>query len=456
MKILELAAENFKKLRVVEITPDGRPVIQITGGNGQGKTTVLDSIWFGLKGQKALPERKGDAVRRGAERMKVSVKLGNGQMQPFTITRTLGTEGNPPTLAIVPAVHKDSGKTPQAYLDDLFGALTFDPLAFAQMDATDQVEELKKTAKMSLDFEKLAEQDEADYKERHATGREIDLLKGQLAGMTVIEGLPKEKIDTAPIVKKLNQAAELNKAAQETFAAKQKMGAEAAQLGVDKTRKAHEIETQEQTIRMIEEQLAAAKARHKQLLADLAELGRKHTAAEKAYQAAPAGEPIDVGALTTELQSAERTNRAIDQRAEFDRIKAHRDELQKKYDKLTRAIEERDEKRKVATANAKMPVEGLTFDQSDGKFRVKFLGTPFKELGEGEQIRISTQIGMAANPKLRVLCIRHGEALDEKGIKVIAELAKANDFQVWMARVDTSGKVGIVMEDGSVAARNED
>ena len=43
MKILELRAENIKKLVAVEIKPDGN-IVEITGKNGAGKTSVLDSI----------------------------------------------------------------------------------------------------------------------------------------------------------------------------------------------------------------------------------------------------------------------------------------------------------------------------------------------------------------------------------------------------------------------------
>lgn len=34
MKILRLSAENIKRLSVVEITPDGSPVIVVSGKNG--------------------------------------------------------------------------------------------------------------------------------------------------------------------------------------------------------------------------------------------------------------------------------------------------------------------------------------------------------------------------------------------------------------------------------------
>ena len=43
MKIVELRAENVKKLRAVQIKPDGSLVV-IGGQNGAGKTSVLDSI----------------------------------------------------------------------------------------------------------------------------------------------------------------------------------------------------------------------------------------------------------------------------------------------------------------------------------------------------------------------------------------------------------------------------
>ena len=45
MKILKLQAENVKRLKVVEITPDGN-VIMIGGPNDAGKSSVLDSMEY--------------------------------------------------------------------------------------------------------------------------------------------------------------------------------------------------------------------------------------------------------------------------------------------------------------------------------------------------------------------------------------------------------------------------
>ena len=49
MKIIALQAENLKRLVAVDIRPDGN-LVQITGKNGAGKTSVLDAIWWCLAG----------------------------------------------------------------------------------------------------------------------------------------------------------------------------------------------------------------------------------------------------------------------------------------------------------------------------------------------------------------------------------------------------------------------
>ena len=49
-----------------------------------------------------------------------------------------------------------------------------------------------------------------------------------------------------------------------------------------------------------------------------------------------------------------------------------------------------------------------------------------------------------------MLRIRDGSLLDEDSLRAIAEWAEKNDYQLWIEKVDTTGKVGIVIEDGQV------
>ena len=173
--------------------------------------------------------------------------------------------------------------------------------------------------------------------------------------------------------------------------------------------------------------------------------------ANKAANDAPEPDFINTNEITAQLQQAQMTNREIDKRTRRDGVQAQLREKQRVADNLTRGIEAREEKKRDALKNAAMPIEGLSFDDST----VTFKGIPIDQLGEAEAIRISTAIAMAANPKLRVIRILHGEALDEDSLAIIAKMAEENDFQVWMAKVDSTGKVGIVMEDGMVKEETE-
>ncbi|HTH42876.1 MAG TPA: AAA family ATPase [Terracidiphilus sp.] len=441
MKILELVAENFKKIRVVEIRPDGN-LVKLTGKNGQGKSSVLDALWFVLKGKAALPKA---AVRKGAEKLRVKADFGE-----FTVTRTC-TEGGLPTINIEMAKGKTRDTTPQEFLDKIIGTLTFDPLEFVRMDTDAKVEMLRQVAGVDSEaIEKLNADNEKDYDARTDINREAKQLKAQLDVMTVLEGLPKAKIDEPAILTKLNDAGELNRKAQETFREKEALAGKvsSAQKAIEDNERF--ILEQDAKISDLEEQLRAQQQARQAAINARKSLKASAADATKAHEAAPSGEPIDVTALTVELQNAQRTNRAIDARAQYDDLKKRFEAKEAESTKLTRAIDARNEKKRDMLANAKIPVDGLVFDES----KVLYKGLPLENLGEGEQIRISTEIGMAANPKLRVLSIRHGEALDDDAMKMLAKLAEKHDFQIWMAKVDSSGKVGIVLEDGMVVARN--
>jgi hypothetical protein len=239
---------------------------------------------------------------------------------------------------------------------------------------------------------------------------------------------------------------------QETFRAKEALASKVAHVRSQFEGNERLVQADTNRIAGLEEQLKTAKAALKTAQENTKTLGKELVAAELAYDAAPAGEPVDVNALTTELQSVQRTNRAIDTRIAYDQVKAKLDAKTAEARGLTSKMEQREEKKRTALATAKMPVEGLAF----GTLDVEYNGLPIENLGEGEAIRVSTRIGMALNPKMRVMRIPHGEALDEDGLAILAQLAEENYYQIWMARVDSSGKVGIVLEDGMVVARNEE
>jgi hypothetical protein len=120
--------------------------------------------------------------------------------------------------------------------------------------------------------------------------------------------------------------------------------------------------------------------------------------------------------------------------------------LERQAQGITELMDERTKFKMDAISKAQMPVEGLGF----GEGLVTYRAIPFEQCSSAEQLRVSLSIAMAANPKLRVIRIQDGSLLDEDSLAAIATMAKAGDYQVWIERVDTSGKIGIVIEDGSI------
>ena len=114
MKIIHLQVENFKRLKAIDITPEGS-VVKITGKNAQGKSSVLDAIWGALGGGKALPT---EPIRQGETQARIRVELDD-----LVVTRTF-TPGN--SYLKVETKDGASYKSPQAILDKLVGRLSFD------------------------------------------------------------------------------------------------------------------------------------------------------------------------------------------------------------------------------------------------------------------------------------------------------------------------------------------
>ncbi len=113
-------------------------------------------------------------------------------------------------------------------------------------------------------------------------------------------------------------------------------------------------------------------------------------------------------------------------------------------------MKERTATKDKAISEAEFPIDGLAF--GDGE--VIYQGIPFSQASTAEQIRASVAIGMASNPELRVMIIRDASLLDAKSMNLISEMTNEQDFQVYCEVTDTSGKVGIYIEDGTVKTIN--
>jgi hypothetical protein len=423
MRVLKLSAENFKRLKAVEIVPNGA-VVEVRGRNGVGKSSVLDAIWAALGGADAAP---GRPIRSGADKAEITLDLGD-----LVVTRRFLPSGNSPL--IVAAQDGARYPSPQAVLDRLIGKISFDPLEFTRMKPRDQLDTLRGLVNLDVDLDALDLQRAAFYGQRTDANREAKQLRGQAAGVIVPAGLPAERVDTAALAAEVERAGEHNRNVERQrgarSAARTKIESTEASIAALRDRRRKLL----QEARLLYQQIKGAETRQRELEAGFADLP-------------PLAEPIDTSAIVARVREAEGINAGIVERERRAALEDAATIAEQRSDQLGEAIEAVDAEKARAIERANLPVAGLGF----GDGGVLFNGVPFEQASQAEKIRVSVAIAMSANPELRVLCVRDGSLLDDDSLRLLTELVTERDYQLWLERVgDEAAETGVVIEDGAV------
>lgn len=433
MKIIELRAENVKRLQAVQITPEGSLVV-IGGKNGAGKSSVLDAILYALGGAGTLP---GKPVRRGADKAEIEVTLDGDRT---LVVRRRITEGGKTSLEI--EQRNEDGSiakiaSPQKLLDSLVGSIAFDPLAFTRLRPQDQVEILRTSVGVQVDDIDRAER--TAFESRAEVNRDVKRIEAQLAGMPQHADTPAEPIVVDEVLAEIEAAQATNRKRHEAFAEVRNAEAEIAS-------NAERIRVNVAEVKRLELQLAEAR----KLVDHYSEARvRLDLLAEDLRKQAQAMPEIDCDPLADRLRQADAINAKV--RANRERAKhvEHLQAAREQAEDLTRQIEDLRRQRIDRLAAAPWPVDGLGF----GENGVTFQGLPFEQCSSAEQLRISTAIALAQNPKLPIAIIRDGSLLDADSLAIVGELAAERGAQLWIERVGDGEECSVVIEDGTIAAR---
>jgi len=432
MKILELKSENVKRISVVEIRPDGSLVV-IGGKNGAGKTSCLDSIMYALAGKRAIPTQP---VKKGEEQATITVKLGENDPD-LVVTRTIRPDGY--TQLRVAAQDGANYPSPQAMLDKLVGALTFDPLDFARMEGGKQLETLK--ALLGLDFSDLDEKRQTLYDERRAVNYQAEQVKGQIAGLTQHEDAPPEEVNIADLSTELETALDSHRKAENALSALE--AAESKKKAIENalSRIAGEIAELQERIGILEGEAQEREETLGRIKVEIADAQAKSDQTANAV--------IDPEPIRKKIAMAEETNRKVRENRALVALRQKQEAVLKKSRAFTEQITQVDKQKAQQIGKAKFPVPGLSFN-AEG---VLFNGLPFNQASHAERLKVSMAMGIAMNPKLKVVLIRDGSLLDEENLQVIAEMAERAKAQVWLERVGKGKEVSVIMEDGTNVPR---
>lgn len=418
LKIISLQAENVKRLVAVRIDPRGN-LVQITGKNAQGKTSVLDSIWWALAGAGNV---QNAPIRKGQNKATIKLDLGEVVVTRTFTKREDGTAGTSITVENADGARFPS---PQRLLDSLLGSLTFDPLAFARMKPKDQFDALKGFVP-DVDFAAIERATKADFDKRTAVNRRAKELAAQAAAIQIPAAVPVDKIDEGALVDELAAVGKHNGDIEVRKANRERVTADAKKC------------------REVAQQHRAEAAR---LTALAEECEGEAAALEKKLADAPTlPEPKDEAEIRRRLDDAKRTNALVDQAARRRQLADEAAKAEAEAEALTAAMATREQDKREKIAAAQLPVDGLGF----GEEAITLNGLPFEQASDAEQLRVSCAIAMASNPRLRVIRVRDGSLLDDDAMALLGRMADERDMQVWVERVDSTGKVGFVLEDGEV------
>lgn len=416
-KIVELRASGFARLTAVTIRPDGA-MVEITGKNSAGKTSVLNAIWTALKGRAVAPAQP---INKNAEEARLRVDLGT-----MVITRTFRRDkhdGVTTDLKVTMADGSRVGAKPQAMIDALLGDLSFNPLEFARLKPNEQFERVKQLVPGFNFAENAAARAEA-FASRTAANAKEKTARARADGVVLPPGPKPKAVDSSKLAAQLQAALAGNRQNADRRALRQR------------------------ALDEVEEKLNEAE----RLRAQAATLDKQAADETAAIERMPAvAADVDTDALAGQMASADGIRQAVARHEERDRLEAEAAEAVRLSATLTAFIDETDKERRDAIAKAKMPVKGLSF----GDDEVLLNALPFSQAGTAEKIKASVGIAMALNPDLRVMLIDEGSELDSESRALVADLAEKQGYQVWMARVDESGAVGFVIEDGALAEHKE-
>lgn len=413
MKIIHLYSENIKRIKAVEVTPNSNTII-ISGMNGHGKTSVLDSIWLALQ-YRAASKNNPTPLRSGASKGLIELDLGE-----YIVTRTFTDEGTTSLKITTSEGHQVS--SPQKVLDGLIGDLSFDPWEFTRKKESEQKEWLCDLLfKISGGTINISE---FDGKRLAVNAKKLDATK------------ERARINNLMTSIKPPEASE----------ASEEMDASRLIEDIDLSMKGlNSVNLSKDLIKSGKEKIASLQESIKNIQKDIdiwqAEIDACKITEEQVNELR--------GKLTNIQKLNERARQIKDWKKYKSAIQKFDDEIQSYKDDVELINIQKEE----ALESAKLPVDGIKIEEDGIKIKNKEGSwIPFCQMSAAQRLKISLSLAMKANPKMRIIRISDGSLLDDESIDIIKRAADSEDYQVWIEYTSKNkdDRYGVYIENGEV------
>ncbi len=407
IKINRLEIENVKRIKAVKLTPTASGLTIIGGNNGQGKTSVLDSIAWALGGEKYRPSRaqREDSVLPPA----LHIILSNG----LVVER----KGKNSSLTVT---DPQGNKAGQQLLNDFIEQLALDLPRFLSATPKEKAGTLLKIIGVGDELTELERREKEVYSERTTIGRIADQKAKYAKEQPYYPDAPGKPVS----------AAELIRRQQEILA---KNG--------ENQRKRDSLSALLRTQALLQREIEAQEAR-------LAELREKHAQTEADIRIAET-DAFDLQDQSTEeleqdIEQIEQINRRV--RANLDKDRAEEDarDYAAQCDALTIQLEDIRKEKRMLLDSANLPYPGLSVE--DGE--LLYQGSRWDCMSGAEQLKVATAIVHRLKPECGFVLLDGLEQMDLGTLEEFGRWLEQENLQAIATRVSTGGECSIIIEDG--------
>ncbi len=166
----------------------------------------------------------------------------------------------------------------------------------------------------------------------------------------------------------------------------------------------------------------------------------------------PVGEDESTAEVERKIAELEEINGKV--RANADKQKAIDDaeNARQKYTELTATVEEVRAKRRKLLESVKLPLPGLGVDNGE----LVYNGQKWDCMSGMEQVKVAAAIIRQRKPECGFILLDKLEAFDLEQLSALSEWLKSENLQAIATRVSTGEECSIIIEDGLVAATQND
>jgi DNA repair exonuclease SbcCD ATPase subunit len=442
MKVLTYSAKNVMRLNEVDFDLQGRHLFLVGGKNGHGKSSALTALLMVLCGKAGLDEYPDVPLKKGEDEGFVKVALEGGLTAELKLRRNKRSGAVVEEFKVFDAEGKEQAE-PRTLLKRLCELRGFDPLAFERLDKKAKRELLSKVVGLDLSAQKA--EYKKKYDERTRIGNDGKRAKSHFESLPVHKDAPTEEVSTADLMAELDRRQKHNEAA---AAEREKL------VKLVEAEEANHRERESSCAKILDLKEQLEKERSKlNLLEEKHKTIKQQVAAQTSMNAVLSDRSLDE--VRQQIAASGDTNSKVRANRAKDEAKVAVESLRKQYEALDKAIADNLAAQEKALQEAPWPVPGLSLDDEG----VMLDGLPIEQASRAKRIMTSVKIGMALNPKLRLLVCQDGSDLDTETLAALEQILAENDFQMLIELVTRTSAdeelCAVVIRDGSVATEKK-